>query len=116
MYSYVKLNFRVGLFSCIFLFEAIFCCFFGILYLPLFTWEKWPKVSLNYAARKKFPVPTALTVLTNFISVVCAFKVVSSTLSREYDLIFGNLGIEESEVVTNVTGCLKPCHFKNAKN
>ena len=67
---------------------------------------------LNYAARKKFPVPTALTVLTNFISVVCAFKVVSSTLSREYDLIFGNLGIEESEVVTNVTGCLKPCHFK----
>ena len=112
MYSYVKLNFRVGLFSCIFLFEAIFCCFFGILYLPLFTWEKWPKVSLNYAARKKFPVPTALTVLTNFISVGCAFKVVSSTLSREYDLIFGNLGIEESEVVTNVTGCLKPCHFK----
>ena len=42
-YSYVKLNFRVGLFSCIFLFEAIFCCFFGILYLPYFTREKWPK-------------------------------------------------------------------------
>ena len=42
-YSYVKLNFRVGLFSCIFLFEAIFCCFFGILYLPFFTWEKRPK-------------------------------------------------------------------------
>ena len=61
---------------------------------------------LYYAARKKFPVPTALTVLTNFISVVCAFKVVSSTLSREYDLIFGNLGIAESEEVTNVTGCL----------
>ena len=42
-YSYVKLNFRVGLFFCIFWFEAIFCCFFGILYLPFFTWEKWPK-------------------------------------------------------------------------
>ena len=42
-YSYVKLNFRVGLFSCIFLFEAVFCCFFGILYLPFFTWEKRPK-------------------------------------------------------------------------
>ena len=27
-------------------------------------------------------------------------------------LIFGNLGIAESEEVTNVTGCLKPCHFK----
>ena len=67
---------------------------------------------LYYAARKKFPVPTALTVLTNFISVVCAFKIVTSTLSREYDLIFGNLGIAESEEVTNVTGCLKPCHFK----
>ena len=37
MYSYVKLNFRVGLFSWIFWFEAIFCCFFGILYLPYFT-------------------------------------------------------------------------------
>ena len=67
---------------------------------------------LNYAARKKFPVTTALTVLTNFISVVCAFKVVSSLLSREYNLIFGNLGIEESEEITNVTGCQKPCHFK----
>ena len=42
-YSYVKLNFRVGLFSCIFWFEAIFCCFFGILYLPNFTRGKWPK-------------------------------------------------------------------------
>ena len=61
---------------------------------------------------KKFPVPTALTMLTNFISVICLFKVASSTLSREYDLIFGNLGIAESEEVTNVTGCLKPCHFK----
>ena len=70
------------------------------------------KVRLNYAARKKIPVPTALTVLTNFISVVCAFKVASSTLFRAYDLIFGNLGIAESEEVTNVTGCLKPCHFK----
>ena len=67
---------------------------------------------LNYAARKKIPVSTALTVLTNFISVVCAFKVASSTLFREYDFIFGNLGIAESEEVTNVTGCLKPCHFK----
>ena len=36
-YSYVKLNFRVDLFSCMVLFEAIFCCFFGILYLPYFT-------------------------------------------------------------------------------
>ena len=43
VYSYVKLNFRVGLFSCIFRFDAIFCCFSGILYLPFFTWEKWPK-------------------------------------------------------------------------
>ena len=43
MYSYVKLNFRVDLFSCIFLFEAIFCCLFGILYLTFFTREKWPK-------------------------------------------------------------------------
>ena len=67
---------------------------------------------LNYAARKKFLVPTALTVLTNFIPVVCAFKVASSTLFRAYDLIFGNLGIAKSEEVTNVTGCLKPCHFK----
>ena len=67
---------------------------------------------LNYAARKKFPVPTAPTVLTNFIPVVCAFKVASSTLFREHDLIFGNLGIAEPEEVTNVTGCLKPCHFK----
>ena len=67
---------------------------------------------LNYAAMKKFPGPTALTVLTNFISVVCLFKVASSTLFRAYDLIFGNLGIAESEEVTNVTGCLKPCHFQ----
>ena len=74
--------------------------------------RKCKSLRLNYAARKKIPVPTALTVLTNFISVVCAFKVASSTLSREYDLIFGNLGIAESEEVTNVTGCLKPCHFK----
>ena len=42
-HSYVKLNFRVGLFSCIFLFEVIFCCFLGILYLPFFTREKRPK-------------------------------------------------------------------------
>ena len=27
-------------------------------------------------------------------------------------MIFGNLGIAESEEVTNVTGCQKPCHFK----
>ena len=63
----------------------------------------------NYAARKKIPV---LTVLTNFISFACLFKVASSTLFRAYDLIFGNLEIAESEEVTNVTGCLKPCHFK----
>ena len=70
------------------------------------------KFAFKLFSQEKIPVPTALTVLTNFISVVCAFKVVSSTLSREYDLIFGNLGIAESEEVTNVTGCLKPCHFK----
>ena len=63
----------------------------------------------NYAARKKIPV---LTVLTHFISFACLFKVASSTLFRAYDLIFGNLEIAESEEVTNVTGCLKPCHFK----
>ena len=45
---------------------------------------------------KKFPVPTALTMLTNFISVICLFKVASSTLSREYDLIFGNLEVLDS--------------------
>ena len=75
-------------------------------------WQEIQKFALKLCSQEKIPVPTALTVLTNFISVVCAFKVVSSTLSREYDLIFGNLGIAESEEVTNVTGCLKPCHFK----
>ena len=39
MYSHVKLNFRVGLFSCIFWFKPIFCCFFGILYVPYFSGE-----------------------------------------------------------------------------
>ena len=48
MYSYVKLNFRVGLFSCIFWLEAIICCFFSISYLPYVTREngqKWARKS-----------------------------------------------------------------------
>ena len=44
MYSYVILNFRVGLFSFIFLFGATFCCLFGTLYIPFFLGKgKWPK-------------------------------------------------------------------------
>ena len=44
-YSYVKLNFRVGLFSCIFLFEAIFSCFFWHFKLTLFYMGKTAKIS-----------------------------------------------------------------------
>ena len=40
--SIVKLNFKVGLFSYIFLFEFIFVSFFLRLYLPPFTREKYP--------------------------------------------------------------------------
>ena len=31
---------------------------------------------------------------------------------REYDSLFEKLSITESEEITNVTGCLKPCHYK----
>ena len=31
---------------------------------------------------------------------------------REYDSLFEKLAITESEEITNVSGCLKPCHYK----
>ena len=55
VYSYVKLNFRVGLFSCIFLFEVIFYFFAQI--SPKIKIEIWPKlrpkviISLNQSHR-----------------------------------------------------------------
>ena len=43
LFSIVKLNFNVGLFSCIFWFEAIFLCKSAIFCRSLFTREKGPK-------------------------------------------------------------------------
>ena len=31
---------------------------------------------------------------------------------RKYNLIFENLAIAESKEISDVTGCLKPCHYK----
>ena len=39
MYSYVKLNFKASLFSCIFWFEAIFCCKTALLVFWPYSWE-----------------------------------------------------------------------------
>ena len=33
-------------------------------------------------------------------------------VSREYDSIFKQLAVLESEEISSVTGCLKPCHYK----
>ena len=35
-----------------------------------------------------------------------------SFVSREYDVIFKQLAVLESEEISSVTGCLKPCHYK----
>ena len=31
---------------------------------------------------------------------------------RKYNLIFENLAIAESKEISDITGCLKPCHYK----
>ena len=35
-----------------------------------------------------------------------------TSVSREYDSIFKQLAVLESEEISSVTGCLKPCHYK----
>ena len=40
------------------------------------------------------------------------FKVVSVMFCREYYSLFEKLAITKSEEITNVSGCLKPCHYK----
>ena len=57
-YSYVKLNFRVGLFSCIFWFEAIFCCFSAFYIYPFLhgkNGQNKPKNRQNWNMAKIAP-------------------------------------------------------------
>ena len=70
------------------------------------------KFALKLCSQEKISRTNSTDGADKFHLCCAAFKVASSTLFREYDFIFGNLGIAESEEVTNVTGCLKPCHFK----
>ena len=64
-YSYVKLNFRVDLFSCIFWFEAIFCCFLAFYIYPILqgkNGQNKPENQQNWNMAKRWALLAKVTV------------------------------------------------------
>ena len=66
-------------------------------------WDIWSDQGLPlYSSGDQFRQLTKTFSFSYFLTLV----------SREYDSIFKQLAVLESEEISSVTGCLKPCHYK----